>query len=195
MMLETERLLLRPWTEEDAEALFLFASDPHVGPAAGWKPHTSAEDSRTVIRETLHKKGTFAVVPKSFGKPAGSISLMGARTGTESNLTDREDEAELGYWIGRPFWGHGLMTEAAEKILRYGFDGLGLASVWCGYFEGNERSRRVQEKCGFVYRYTKRDIIWFATGEKLTEHISCLTREEWEAGRRCGPGLSAESRA
>lgn len=64
-MMETERLLLRPWQESDAEALYRWASDPEVGPAAGWSPHTSVENSRDIIRTVLDKEGTFAVVPRA----------------------------------------------------------------------------------------------------------------------------------
>lgn len=71
-MMETERLLLRPWQESDAEALYRWASDPEVGPAAGWSPHTSVENSRDIIRTVLDKEGTFAVVPKGGnGGPIG----------------------------------------------------------------------------------------------------------------------------
>ena len=51
--LETKRLLLRPWREEDAPALFRYASDPQVGPSAGWKPHASLEESREILRTVL----------------------------------------------------------------------------------------------------------------------------------------------
>ena len=52
-MLETERLILRKWTEEDAESLFEYAKDPEIGPAAGWPPHKSVEESRAVIKMYL----------------------------------------------------------------------------------------------------------------------------------------------
>ena len=63
-MMETERLLLRPWQESDAEALYRWARGPEVGPAAGWSPHTSVENSREIIRTVLSEEGTFAVVPE-----------------------------------------------------------------------------------------------------------------------------------
>ena len=75
-MKETERLLLRPWQESDAEALYRWASDPEVGPAAGWSPHTSVEDSREIIRTVLSEEGTFAVVPKDGNR--GPIGAIGA---------------------------------------------------------------------------------------------------------------------
>ena len=74
-MMETERLLLRPWQESDAEALYRWASDPEVGPAAGWSPHTSVENSREIIRTVLAEEGTFAVVRK--GEDGGPIGAIG----------------------------------------------------------------------------------------------------------------------
>lgn len=76
MTLETERLLLRPWREEDAEELYKYARDPEVGPAAGWPVHTSVDDSRGIIRNVLSAEGTFAVVLKETGLPVGSIGIM-----------------------------------------------------------------------------------------------------------------------
>ena len=76
-MMETERLLLRPWQESDAEALYRWASDPEVGPAAGWAPHTSVENSREIIRTVLSEEGTFAVLLKGGdGGPIGAIGVF-----------------------------------------------------------------------------------------------------------------------
>lgn len=62
-----------------------------------------------------------------------------------------EHEAEIGYWIGVPFWGQGLIPEAVRALLARCFEELGCEAVWCGYYDGNDKSRRVQEKCGFLY--------------------------------------------
>lgn len=75
MELTTERLLLRPWLETDAEDLYQYAKDPGVGPIAGWPPHTSVENSREIIRYILSAEGTFAVCRKSDGKPVGCVGL------------------------------------------------------------------------------------------------------------------------
>ena len=72
MKLETERLILRPWTEEDAEALYRYAQDDRIGPAAGWPPHTSVENSREIIRGVLSRPGTCAVILKETMEPVGS---------------------------------------------------------------------------------------------------------------------------
>ena len=114
------------------------------------------------------------------------IGCIGLMTGEGANMSLKEDEAELGYWIGVPFWGRGLVTEAAAELISYGFEKLGLKRIWCGYFDGNERSRRVQEKCGFVYQKTLKDVPWELTGEVLTEHITMLSRERWQELKKKG---------
>lgn len=176
MIFETERLILRPWQETDAEALYGYAKNPMIGPIAGWPPHTSVENSLDIIKNVLSTPDTFAVILKRTGKPIGSIGLM---IGESSNLNISNDEGEIGYWIGVPYWGQGLIPEAVRELLCYGFEDLCLTKIWCGYFEGNEKSRRVQEKCGFIYHHTNKDIHWELMNDIRTEHITSLTKEEW----------------
>ena len=179
MILTTDRLVLRPWEESDAESLYEYAKDDRVGPIAGWPVHTSVENSRDIIRDILSAPGTFAVCLKEDGKAIGSIGLM---MGEHSKIGLPDNEAEIGYWIGVPFWGQGLIPEAVREIIRYAFEELQLEALWCGYFEGNERSRRVQEKCGFSYHHTDKDVYWKLMDDIRTEHITRLTKEEWGAG-------------
>ena len=176
MILETARLILRPWHKDDAEDLYLYAQDPRVGPGAGWPPHTSVDNSRDIIRTVLSAPGTFAVVPKSTGRAAGSIGLT---LGLAGSLKLPSDEAEIGFWIGTPFWGQGLIPEAVRALAEYGFEEMSLKKIWAGYFDGNEKSRRAQEKCGFVYSYTRENVYWRLMEEKRTEHVMVLTREKW----------------
>lgn len=174
MILGTERLILRPWSEEDAEELYTYASDPDVGPAAGWPPHTSVENSREIICEVLSAPETYAVCLKETGKPIGSIGLH------RNDLATAEDEYELGYWIGKPFWGQGLIPEASREILRYAFEELGMNRIWCGYYDGNEKSRRVQEKLGFIYQRKTEEIEVKLLNEIRTGHSNLMTRERWQ---------------
>lgn len=174
MRLETERLLLRPWRLNDAESLYKYACDERIGPIAGWNPHKSVEDSRQIINDVLSDTGIYAVVLKKTNEPVGSIGLM---IGNKSNLNLPDDEAEIGYWIGVDYWGQGLIPEAMNEIIRYAFEELNLKRLWCGYFDGNEKSRRCQEKCGFKYHHTNKDIYWELTDDIRTEHITCLERQ------------------
>ena len=178
-MLQTKRLILRPWQESDAQSLYEYAKDPDVGYPAGWPAHTSVENSREIIKNVLSVPETYAVCLKD-GTAIGSVGL---KLKGHTDMTDREDECELGYWIGKPFWGQGLIPEACREVLRYAFKELGMRAVWCGYYEGNEKSRRVQQKLGFVYRYTSHDLDVALLGEKRTGHTSLLTKEDWEKQR------------
>ena len=176
MTFETKRLILRPWQESDAKSLYQYASDPNVGPAAGWPVHTSVENSREIIQTVLSVPGTYAVVDKDSGCAVGSIGLM---IGQASNIGLPENEGEIGYWIGVPYWGRGLIPEAVNELLRYAFCDLKLDKVWCGYFDGNTKSLRVQEKCGFIYQYTKENEFWPALNDFRREHITCITKVDW----------------
>jgi RimJ/RimL family protein N-acetyltransferase len=177
MILETNRLILRSWREDDAEDLYKYASDPDVGPPAGWLPHTSVENSREIIRTVLSAPETYAVCLKDDGKPIGSIGLH------RNDLAEKDDEYELGYWIGKSFWGQGLIPEASREMLRHAFEDLGMARIWCGHYDGNIKSRRVQEKLGFVYHHTTEGIELSLLGETRTGHVMLLTREDWKKGR------------
>ena len=174
MILETERLILRPWKESDAEDCYKFAKDPRVGPAAGWPAHTGVENSRQIIRDVLMVPETYAIVLKETGFTVGSIGLH------RNDLASKDDEAELGYWIGVPYWGRGLVPEAARELLRHAFEDLKLARVWCGYYDGNEKSKRVQEKLGFRYQWTSENVPVPQMGETRKGHVNLLTKEDWK---------------
>ena len=75
-MIETERLLLRPWHESEAETMYKYASDPDIGPIAGWPPHSSVENSLEIIRTVFSAPETYAVVLKETGEPVGSCGIM-----------------------------------------------------------------------------------------------------------------------
>lgn len=176
--METQRLILRSWKDEDAEALYGVAKDPDVGPIAGWPPHRSVEDSRNVIRNVFHGAECYAICEQGTDRPIGCIELkLNGRT----PMTNRADECELGYWLGKPFWGRGYMPEAAREVIRHAFCDLGMRAIWCGYYEGNDKSKRVQEKVGFVYRYTKDDVSVPLMGEVRMGHTNILTKEQWKA--------------
>ena len=178
MILETDRLILRPWRETDAESLYTYAKNPCIGPAAGWPPHTGVENSLQIIREVLSADETYAVTLKGEGLAIGGIGLL---IGEKSNLSIGGQEAEIGYWIGVPYWGQGLIPEAVRALMYYAFHTLGLSALWCGYFDGNEKSKRAQEKCGFQFHHTEKDKPWPLIDEIKTEHITHMDRAQWLA--------------
>lgn len=180
MIIETKRMILRPWLPADAKDLFEYAKDPDVGPSAGWPVHTSEENSLEIIETVFSMPNVFAVCLKEDNKAIGSIGLV---VGESSNLLIPKDEGEIGYWIGVPFWGQGLIPEAVREIMRFGFEDLNLQKLWCGYFDGNEKSKRVQEKCGFTYQYTNKKTEWPLLNDIRVEHVSSITKEQWLAGQ------------
>ncbi len=180
MKLETERLILRRWEDGDAENLYEYAKDPDVGPIAGWPPHQSIDESRGVIRNVFNGQEAYAICLKTDGKAIGAIEL---KLNGHTDMTDRDDECELGYWLGKPFWGQGIMPEAVREILRHAFEDIGMTTVWVGYYEGNSKSKRVQEKSGFRYRWKSEGVDVPLMHEKRTGHVSSMTKDQWQWDR------------
>ena len=180
LMIETERLILRPWRETDAAALFKYASDPALGPIAGWAPHTSVEYSLEIIRTVFAAPEVYAVVPKGSDEPVGCCGIMFSDGLHSADM--EQSEAEIGYWIGKPFWGHGYIPEAVKALLSRCFHDLKLNAVWCGYYDGNAKSRRVCEKCGFKFHHTNHDIV-SPLGDKRTESFYIMTVTDYKVLR------------
>ncbi len=103
---------MRRWEESDAEDLYKYASNPDVGPIAGWPPHQSVWESLDVIKNVLSGKEAYAIRLKEDGKPIGAIEL---KLNGHTDMAKKDDECALGYWLGKPFWGKGLMPEAARE--------------------------------------------------------------------------------
>ena len=170
-IIETERLILRPWREEDAAELYRWASDPEVGPAAGWASHESVEDSRNVLRTILMKPDTWAVTLRPGDAPVGSVGVF------PSSCSLAKRQPEIGYWLARPLWGNGYIPEAVRALIRLCFD-RGAEAVWCAHADFNAKSRRVIEKCGFSYRCTED---WTsALGDVRKSMYYSILREKWQ---------------
>ena len=176
-MLETERLLLRKWTKTDADSLFRYASNPEVGPIAGWPPHKSVEESKDIIKNVFNGAECYAICEKENNIAIGAVEL---KLNGHTDMTKRDVECELGYWLGQPFWGRGYMPEAARELLRHGFEELGMTTIWCGYYDGNVKSKRVQEKLGFVFHHTCAEVPVPLLNETRVGHTNILTKEHWE---------------
>ena len=178
MTLETQRLILRKWDVSDAEDMYRYAKDPDIGPIAGWPVHNSVEESREIIKNVFTGEEAYAVCLKETERPVGAIEL---KLHGHSDFTNGDDECELGFWIGKPYWGRGLIPEASAEILRRAFEDLGMRKVWCAYYDGNEKSKRAQEKIGFKYQWTSEGVDVPLMGEKRTGHVNAMTRGEWQA--------------
>ena len=123
------------------------------------------------------RKGDNCLVADFGGKAIGAIEL---KLNGHTDMTDRDDECEMGYWLGKPFWGQGIMPEAVKEMLRHAFEDCGMQKVWIGYYEGNTKSKRVQDKCGFKYQWKSEDVDVPLMHEKRTGHVSLMTKEDWQ---------------
>lgn len=144
--METDRILLRPWRESDAEVLYKYASDPEVGPRAGWPPHKSVEESLEIIRTVFGNDHTWAIELKETGEAIGCIGYF---TCGESNIDIGENDVEAGYWVARPYWNRGICTEALHLLIDHCFGKKRYSSIWSDFFVDNPASGRVMEKCEF----------------------------------------------
>lgn len=146
MQIETERLLLRPITMEDAGDIFEYSKNPHVGSNAGWKPHGNIEETIEIMKMIfINQDGIFGIILKSNKKLIGIVGVM---------LDPKRQNHKaymLGYSLAEPYWGQGIMTEAVMETIKYGFSqmDLDLISAYC--YPENERSKRILKKCGFKY--------------------------------------------
>lgn len=150
-ILNTERLILRQWRESDSHNLYEYAKSDLVGPNAGWKPHKNEAESKRIIKMFI-KNNTYAIVLKSENKVIGAIELRKRKPDEKLyNLKQRE----IGYVLNPKYWGNGYMPEAVNALLNYAFNELKLDLIWCCHFDFNNNSKRVIEKCGFNYKFTK----------------------------------------
>lgn len=146
----TERLILRPFRKEDIDDFYEYAKVEGVGEAAGWTHHADVSESKSILEMFIRGHHTFAVTLKAGGKVIGSVGIEQRSSAITENFPDKKIN-EIGYVLSKDYWGNGLMTEAVKAVIAYMFEVLGLDGVACAHFEGNTRSRRVIEKCGFTY--------------------------------------------
>ena len=201
-ILETERLILRSWRKKDAPALFAYAQNPNVGPNAGWKPHASVRESRQIITQLFQQNTTWAITlkePLAAGRTdqAGEAVIVPADTPVGSIGFEKDAyrpgirSREMGYSLSEDCWGHGIMTEAARRLLEYGFEVLQLDSVMIRTGEANQRSRRVIAKCGFTYEGTLRRCYLMYNGRIRDSRIYSMLREEYE--ERCSAAAAEDA--
>lgn len=151
VILNTERLVLRPWRQADLQDFYEYASVDGVGQMAGWLPHESIETTQMILDCFITHKKTFAL--DIGGKVIGSL-------GIESYKEDEFPELDtlcgrsIGYVLSKEYWGRGLMPEAVKAVIDYLFREEKLDFLIISHYSFNNQSRRVIEKCGFLYLRT-----------------------------------------
>lgn len=149
-VLETRRLILRPWEESDLEDFYAYASVEGVGEMAGWRHHESIEVSRSILEDFMSHKNVFALVHRESGRAIGSLGLHPSWANEDEAYRDLKVK-EIGYVLSREYWGQGLMPEAVRAVIGFCFDTCGLDALTVGHFSVNGQSKRVIEKCGFQF--------------------------------------------
>lgn len=167
--IETPRLVLRPWRESDLEDFYAYASVDGVGQMAGWLPHRSPEESKSILESFVREKKTFALELKETGKVIGSLGLEEREHIPEE--TQGTQGREIGYVLSKDYWGRGLMPEAVKAVIDYCFHTLGYDWLTCSHFLWNSQSRRVIEKCGFRFFEEGRFETQYDTVETTRDYI------------------------
>ena len=162
-IIDTPRLRLRPWNDMDAPELYELARDPRIGTLCGWKPFECIDDAHEALSTVLAAPDSYAVTLASTGEIVGSIALRIDRDSPEARVAD------IGYWIGAPYWGKGYATEAGKAIIDRARE-LSVKTMVLKYFDGNDASRRVSEKLGFTWQSREEDVEYPLIGKRLTVH-------------------------
>lgn len=172
--METDRLILRKWVESDLDDLYEYAKTPGVGPMAGWEPHESKAESYEILQMFINSKNDdWALVDKRSGKVIGSI-------GCRPDVSRKYSKAgNIGYVLAKPYWGKGIMPEVVNRILEYYFTETDLEIISVTHGSHNPNSKRVIEKCGFVYEGTLRKALLYR-GEVKDSLLYSITKSEWQ---------------
>ena len=178
--IETIRLILRPFTLADAPEVQRLASDRNIASTTQNIPHPYEDgmaEEWIGTHQEKYEKGelvNFAITLRSGKSFIGVIGL-------EINQTD--ENAELGYWLGKPYWNLGYATEAAEAVVRYGFEVLGLNRIYARHFKRNPASGRVLQKLGLTYEGCLRQHVKKWEAFEDMEHYGLL-RSEYKHNKR-----------
>jgi len=175
ILLETQRLLLRPFREADIPEIVQLLNDPAIAKTTLNIPYPYNEEK---AREWLDfqqqgwesgQEHTFAITRQEDGRLLGAISIR---------ANARHKKAEIGYWIGSPYWGQGYATEAARAIIRYGFETLDLNRIYALHFSENPASGRVMQKAGMQFEgVLRQDVL---KDDQFRDHVVyAILREDW----------------
>ena len=175
--METARLVLRPFVKEDAPAMYRnWASDPEVTKFLSWPTYKTVDTAHEILNIWVpqYRDDTFyqwAIELKEIGEVIGSISVV--------NFDERVDMAEIGFCIGRSWWGQGMMTEAFQAVIDFLFGEVGVQRIEAGHDPNNPASGAVQRKCGLKYEGTLRRST--RSNQGITDKtVMAILKEEWE---------------
>lgn len=168
--IETERLILRPMQETDAEDLHEIVSDPEIADQTGFDCKDNLEETRTFLDRIICGKEELAVVLKENGKLVGSFSLQ-SRFWEQYPISPALVGRECGFELNRNYWGRGLMPEALRAVTSYCFDTLHYDFVSAGHFLRNTRSGHMIQKYGYQFLFEDDFILPGGKKERIRTYI------------------------
>jgi RimJ/RimL family protein N-acetyltransferase len=173
--LETERLRLRPFTFDDEAAVFTLVSDPEVARFVRFEAHRTPAETRAFFELVIehYRRGdpfAWAIERREDGRLIGSCGFV-------SEAGERKS-AEIGYWLGKPYWGKAYAVEAARVLVRYGFEQMGLERVEAKCFLENRAGQRVIEKLGMKFEGADRSEM--IKGEYPELRVYAVARQDWD---------------
>lgn len=172
--IQTQRLMLRPFTMDDAEAMYSnWASDPEVTRYLMWDAHTDVSQTRAVTKEWVESYGqpSFYLWAIVLDEPIGTISVV--------DVSDRDEWLEIGYCLSRKHWGQGIMTEALDCVMRFLFEEVQAHRVHLRHDVLNVGSGRVMIKNGLRYEGTLLGAKRRVDGSWGDMALYGMLREEW----------------
>ena len=175
-IIETKRLILRKWCKDDYLDMYDYGSDDRVGPNAGWPVHKTIEDSKEIVDMFIDGDEEYAVVLKSESKVIGGVGLHYKKI--DKNMQGG-NVREIGYVLNPKYWGNEYIPEAVKALIKYGFEELNLDLIWCAHYEFNAKSKRVIEKCGFNYQFTRSETLHLLDDKKVTTLYYHLSKQEY----------------
>lgn len=177
--LETERLILRSWKLDDVDDFYEYASNPNVGPNAGWEPHKTRDISMNILTKFIENDDVWAIVYKENMKVIGSMGLH------NEDKKRCVNARMIGYVLSEDYWGIGLMTEGVTRAIKYAFEDEKVDLVSCYHYPFNNRSKRVIEKCNFKFEGILRSASKIYDGTIYDDCCYSITKDEYEAESKC----------
>ncbi len=173
VFLEGDRVTLRPIEEEDLEFLQAQVNDPRIWRRIGRSRPLNCEQERDFFENDVCSDDTVVLLIVADATPVGVVGLH--------SFDWEADSAELGYWVAPEHHEQGYGTDAAARLVAYGFDQLGLHRIAARVFERNEPSQRLLESLGFIREGTHRDVE-FIDGAYRDAYWYGLLEDEWRSG-------------
>ncbi len=174
-IIKTERLLLRPWDPNDADAVYAYASDSEVARYMPWQRHSSVADAHFFLNEIVaerYEQGSLLYAISSADIPELAIGGVSLEWRPEEHQI-----MELGYVLARDRWGQGYVPEAARALLEHAFSTTPVERIYAPMFAENTRSRRAAEKMGLILEGVLRSSLVFH-GRRWDESIYSILRSD-----------------